>query len=1445
MAQLVLGIDLGTSSIGLSLRNPNIDGPLNEQIEFTSVNVFKSGVGKDDKAKEYSFAAERSKNRRARRLYDVRRRRNWATLRLLIKEGYCPLTEEQLNSWCIYDKTRGGYSRQYPLHASEFEQWIRLDFNGDGKPDYTSPYQLRKELIDIEFDFTKQIDRYKLGRALYHISQHRGFKSSKGERANVTDDNENENLSEALKKSETKRSTKLHEFMDAHSLKTVGCAFAVLESKKIRIRASEYEAVRSDYKQEITEIFERQPQLTRDSSFYLHLISEKKGEGSIFYKNPLRSQKGSVGKCTLEAKKTRCPQAHPVFEEFRAWTFLNNIKIRQENSEWLALPLELKKKIYDSLFIGRVKADFKFEEIRKFIEKELEIELFDHGEKSINYKDNFSVSACPVIARLIKLLGNDWRNYSQVGIKQRKSDNSSTYHTVTYTSESIWNYCFNADDSDDVIRFGTEVLNWDESQTKKLIQLWDSMAVGYAMLSRKAMENILLFLHRGLMYTDAVMLAKVPEIIQKYTHQSADIDSLVDIYLDSVKSELIWKKRIYSITNSLIADYKALGEHTGLFAYKDYEYSLQEDDIRQVEKKSQEYFGKKGWNSIPSKEKDAILEDVTIAYQDFFADKNRDYMHMPKLSEVLYKTLSKSYTQIPQEAYQHLYHPSQISEYRPQENKDKFGELRLGSPNLGSIKNPVALRALNILRLKINDLLDEHIIDPENTRIVIETTRRKGDILDDANMRRAISDYQRTREKENDVIKDILSDLPGIGDITETDIDRARYLLEQPTVDESFEESPYEGETQNGTSKSPYLFDKNIKKYKLWLEQDRQCMYTGKVINLSNLFSGQFDLEHTLPRSLSFDSSDANLTICSSYYNRQIKKNQIPTELPNYEKTVTINGVEYTPIKPRLEKWENRVEHLREMVSYWKYQAKRATAKERKDTCISNMYVWKMELDYWQKKLDGFTRTNIPDGFRNSQLIDTGVITRHAISFLKSIFTNVEAQKGSVTADFRKIIGVQSVEERKNRNYHSHHAIDAMMLSLIPVASKRDKMLKLYYQVQEAKKIGASTSYYEEQLKMELKDCNIRLGNVDIIDFVDSRIIVAHNSNNRILMPSIKNVRVRGKKVQITDGHGNMKDMKSCGSSIRGTLHDQSYYGAITQWKTNGSGKILKDENGQPIISSEIRFVKRFAINDKQQFKSWADLEKKAVNKELVAMMKNQFSENTKWTAAVNEGFYMLDKNGNKINRIRHIRCFVTTTNPIRVRKQTYSSVKEYKNYYYSVNGSNVAYSLYQAEDKRIYEVRSLFDIAQLKNNERIQKLESLFPKVQIIQAGTKKKPLILEYKRLFTITPGQMVILKNEELSIQQLSGLDISNRLYVIRRIFDPNQGLLQLQHHLCAMNDIELMKQYPKERYGKKGINGFSEINFEQRLPRLLLSPKKQNFWVEKVDFKIKNGKVVPIR
>src|SRR5574344_1046980 len=411
----IIGIDLGTDSIGISVRDTDKGKNLCDQLDYFTSEIFRSGVGVGEKG-EFSYAAQRTGFRSSRKLYKVRKYRKWATLKLLINNGFCPLSLADLERWSTYDKNRGLH-RQYPIDAEEFERWVRLDFNGDGKADYSSPYQLRAELMERQFDFSDQTERYKLGRALYHIAQRRGFKSSKGETAKDEEKEKESDVQEVdkveeLKKSEQKHSKELENYREEHNLPTVGCALASLEKSGIRVRGTIYPIVRSQLRDELKAIFEYQKDLSTDSQFYISLVSERKGEGTVFYKNPLRSQKNFVGRCTMEPDKPRCPLGHPEFEKFRAWHFINDIRYKLEvssnDSDWMQLTLEQKNKLYKEKFL-RVTPSFHFEEIRHWMEKEIGVAFIcDNNRKTINYKDKTSVSGCPISARLKNLLGNDW-----------------------------------------------------------------------------------------------------------------------------------------------------------------------------------------------------------------------------------------------------------------------------------------------------------------------------------------------------------------------------------------------------------------------------------------------------------------------------------------------------------------------------------------------------------------------------------------------------------------------------------------------------------------------------------------------------------------------------------------------------------------------------------------------------------------------------------------------------------------------------------------------------------------------------------------------------------------------------------------------------------------------------------------------------------------------------
>lgn len=1421
MTQKVLGLDLGTNSIGSSVRNLDLSDDLKGQLEFFSSDIFRSSVNKESNGREYSLAAQRSAHSRSRRLNEARRRKLWATLDLLIKYGFCPMNPESLIRWRTYDKQKG-FFREYPVDDKEFNAWILLDFDGDGKPDYSSPYQLRRELVTRQFDFNQPIERYKLGRALYHIAQHRGFKSSKGETILQQETNSKQSLTDEttdvageMKASEEKLSKGLSTYMKENNLLTVGAAFAQLEDEGVRIRNNnDYRAIRSQFQQEIETIFKFQQGLSVENELYEHLVSEKKNIGTIFYKRPLRSQRGNVGKCTLERTKPRCAIGHPLFEKFRAWTLINNIKVRMSEEEQAEqLPMKLRLELYNDCFLEFVRAEFKFEVIRKYLEKRLGVH-FSYNDKTINYKDSTSVAGCPIIARFRKLLGEDWESFCVNGHKQRQAHgkNNASFHTVSYNVEDIWHFCYDAEEPEAVLSFAQDSLKWEKKKAEELVRIWSAIPQGYAMLSQKAIRNINKMLILGLKYSDAVLLAKVPEIVEI---TDEEILSVTEDY-HRVEAQVGYEKQINNIVNALIAKYKSVSEEYR-FADHNYDYQLDESDEKDIIKQIESNIGTRKWSLLDADEQTDILQKVRDKYQNFFRSHERKFVESPKLRECFEEYLMKKFPMIEGEQWKKLYHPSQIAIYRPVSAGKDRSALRLGNPDIGAIKNPTVLRVLNTLRKRVNQLLDDGVISPDETRVVVETARE----LNDANRKWALDTYNRIRHEENEKIKKILKEFyPKRDTISTDDIDKARYVIDQREIDYFTDSKTY---------------NKDIKKYKLWLEQGGQCMYTGRTINLSNLFDpNAFDIEHTIPESLSFDSSDMNLTLCDAHYNRFIKKNHIPADMPNYDKAVMIDGKEYPAITSQLQRWIDRVERLNRSVEYWKGQARRAQNKDRKDQCMREMHLWSMELEYWKKKLERFTVTEVTDGFKNSQLVDTRVITRHAVLYLKSIFSHVDVQRGDVTAKFRKILGIQSVDEKKDRSLHSHHAIDATTLTVIPSSAKRERMLELFAKIEEVNKMLSfsgnedRTGLQQEleglknKLQMEVKACRIGHNVSEIGTFINDNIIVNHYVKNKALTPVRRRLRKKG---LIVGGVDNPR--WQTGDVLRGEIHEASYYGAITLYEKDKDGKVII-KRGRPHVDPTIKFVIRRELKYKKSstdsgFASWDDLQKSIVDKDLFTLMKGQFPEEMSFKDACEQGIYMIKKGKNgtpdkKLYRIRHIRCHTVQKNALKIKEQTYKSEKEYKRYFYAAVGDLFAMCCYTNGKTREFRTYSLYDVSCHRKSD----IEDI-PEFITDKKGNR---LMLDYK----LHSGNMILLyKDSPDELYDLDNVNLSRRLYKINR-FESKGNIVLMTNHLstskergCSLGKLADYQNLPDSI--RCGINS---LNF------LIMGEKR--------DFVIKNGKII---
>ncbi len=68
-----------------------------------------------------------------------------------------------------------------------------------------------------------------------------------------------------------------------------------------------------------------------------------------------------------------------------------------------------------------------------------------------------------------------------------------------------------------------------------------------------------------------------------------------------------------------------------------------------------------------------------------------------------------------------------------------------------------------------------------------------------------------------------------------------------------------------------------FQRYKLWLDQKYKSPYTGQIIPLHKLFTSEYQIEHIIPQSRFFDDSFSNKVICEAVVN-QLKDKQLGLE---------------------------------------------------------------------------------------------------------------------------------------------------------------------------------------------------------------------------------------------------------------------------------------------------------------------------------------------------------------------------------------------------------------------------------------------------------------------------------------------------------------------------------------------------------------------------------------
>ncbi len=166
----------------------------------------------------------------------------------------------------------------------------------------------------------------------------------------------------------------------------------------------------------------------------------------------------------------------------------------------------------------------------------------------------------------------------------------------------------------------------------------------------------------------------------------------------------------------------------------------------------------------------------------------------------------------------------------------------------GELRNPLVEQVLNETLMVVKDIWKEYKIKP--TEIRVELAR---ELKNSAGERDKIFKANISNQKTNARIKERLKELEV--EMSLSNIERYKLW--------STQESPEAKAILNDPSKN------DIEKMKLWEEQGLVSPYTGKPIPLSSLFNkGLYDIDHIIPKSRYFDDSLTNKVICESNVNK-------------------------------------------------------------------------------------------------------------------------------------------------------------------------------------------------------------------------------------------------------------------------------------------------------------------------------------------------------------------------------------------------------------------------------------------------------------------------------------------------------------------------------------------------------------------------------------------------
>ncbi|MCQ2199880.1 MAG: type II CRISPR RNA-guided endonuclease Cas9 [Paludibacteraceae bacterium] len=603
----------------------------------------------------------------------------------------------------------------------------------------------------------------------------------------------------------------------------------------------------------------------------------------ILYQRPLKVKKNLISDCQFEKTKdsqgneygVKCiARSHPLFEEFRLWQWVSNVKILQKGNE-----IDVTNKFISD----NNERQNLFEMLKNYesIDMKAFLKLYmpkgnEYQKYRWNYVEDKSYPCCNTNARIVKAL-------EKAGIETKGTTDNATI-------ESLWHILYSV------------------SSKKEL---------------EKAMKQ---FCVKHYPAADSTAFAsafiKIPAFVKEYGSYSA---KAIKRLLPLMRCGDLWN--VEDIDTTTMARIK-------MFLADNKDASISE----------------RAWNNV----KKAELKSID------------DFQGLP-LHLACYIVYDRSSETQDTDKWES---PADIDDF-----VNKFKQHSLNNP----IVEQVTLETLRVVRDLWNRYGKVDEIHIEMGRELKQTSEQRKNatsrILENETAnRRAKALLLEFKNPEFEILN-VRPNSPSQMEI---------FRIFENDILESYEHKEFDSFLKmyaNADSKK-WPSKAEVKKYRLWLEQKYRSPYTGNFIPLSRLFTSDYQIEHVIPQARYFDDSFTNKVVCEAEVNL-LKSSQLGYEfICNHHGQNLGKGVEIFSVE-RYEQFVN-------------------------DTYGSN-----------KQKMKKMLAKDIPDVFNERQMNDTRYISKLISSLLSKIVReegedaevskNIVSVNGSITTRLKKDWGLNDV----------------------------------------------------------------------------------------------------------------------------------------------------------------------------------------------------------------------------------------------------------------------------------------------------------------------------------------------------------------------------------------------------------------------------------------------------